>query len=338
MNEIITKLWEGVSSKSRKRILPVAFALIAIAVSFNIVLLFHTSQAAITTLQSLPFRILVVVILFALSTYYLHKLTTGRSRKIRIGSTLLSILILCAVTLLVIVESTPRKPNRITTHVYLFGPQNYNTYMLSYLLRSLKQEHFTFIIHEERYLDPERLNVQGFNYDVILDELREVHTASQSNSSESVALAVVSFELTNNLFGVAYPGLGVISTNGWDEIQEYQPLTVYEYLIFELTTFPLAAGSLGGNNQITFHEPSVTFGCIFDYMGNKLEIREALTQPRICDSHKQQIAKLYGQEVLMEFNEILHFSWMRSDPIKSDLKRLYDFEFLNNPVSSDASK
>lgn len=328
MIKLLIKLWDSISERNRTIILPIVLSIIIIFFLFNMLLLFRNNEKALEVLKSEIFHIMVITVLFSVVAIYLNRILKGRNKRklIIINSILIFIFF---VILALILLNFSSDSIHLTVHIYPFETQNYNINMLSFLLRSLNQESYTFIIHEERYL-PEyvKYSKRPENY-VYFEILNEIHKSSKDKAPNDIAIAIVPIRLKENLFSVTWSGYAVLSTVDWDS-EFYKPLTIYEYLIFEFISLPLISASFHFENPIRFHKSSVTIGCIWDFKKNKSFMRETLIKPRICKVHEELIVRYFGQNVLGDMKEIISFDWLYDNKMRKQIKSLYNFDFQRN--------
>ncbi len=274
-----------------------------------------------------------------------------RGKKSHRSVYLLALGLILALTLIIIFFFKPPHQNKEITntktpfenpfqiHLFPFSPPNYDLDLTKFIFQTIdtKTSSFTFLIHTLRPLatvheekSPLR-NEKGFgepigsiHTDTILKELSRIQSFDKTHGKE-VLIALIPYSLntssTMNLFSIRADQYAAISTIDW-QFQEYQAVSIYRYLVHQIMKTAIVALQPPSKQQLKYHPPDFTLGCVFDYHYEKTAIKNAIANGTICDEHQQIIKTLFGERVLNEFKYIIAFQWLDKETMDK-INRLY---------------
>jgi hypothetical protein len=155
------------------------------------------------------------------------------------------------------------------------------------------------------------------------------HQTVDSGKARAVAIALVPIEFSGNWFSVCWEGAAVVSTYGWDEREEYEPYSVYEYLIRELAITSVISATIADWKSVSYHSLNITKLCVFDslYIDGRERITEVLAYPQICPDHYSAIRRAFSDDFLAEFERFIGRSWLYEEPLQTELLNRYSIRF-----------
>jgi len=227
------------------------------------------------------------------------------------------------------------RETQLKVDIYQFGDLNYNPNILKYILLTLNgtqpYSSYKFVLHDTEDLDMNFINKlkQNFDYENNFAMIIKLYLRLKDKlSKNNLAIALVNIQLFSNLFSSASRFyVSVISTYDWN-FEIYKPPTVYEYIVHMIILNSLLSSTSKSKEfPIKAHKHGETCGCVFDYNYEKLNIRNQIYNPILCDEHKNIIIKNFDKKMLEDTQFLLSLNIFKDDKIKKDLKKLYDFSF-----------
>lgn len=318
--DIIFKFWDRLPDGVKQTLLPVFLAAGVLAIGFWATTASAVNQNVLQKAYDNPyFQFLVLIVVVALTLTYTRGISTPTPAlsRLKISG------IVTAISLeIVTFFYYQRKPEIVTIYLYQLDSMNYNSVKLTNYIGQINshQNHFFYILQDEidGFFPKGNIDTLGVQAFKVASTLRQVVNSNKeiTLAKQDVAIAIVPYWLNEDLthkwlfFSISpdtvHPQYSAISTRDW-EFKEFQEISAYKYLIHTSMVVALC-GSGGDENPIILHEKGQARGCIFDYMGERLEIVPAVSNPVICQAHQAVIKEYFGSAYLRDALDILNMS------------------------------
>jgi hypothetical protein len=143
--------------------------------------------------------------------------------------------------------------------------------------------------------------------------------------------------LDRDLFWLHDDAASVISTYDW---QRYTAPTLYEYLAYTLIVQGVLTHldtQCGGAAAVRPDgDRDVIYGNVFEYYPQREAFKAAILSGHLGIDDEARLLNCFGPEYLDTTARLIKLEWLRSDPVKSDLEKVYGVKVVGTVVSEAA--
>lgn len=147
-------------------------------------------------------------------------------------------------------------------------------------------------------------------------------------------VTIITNSFDNNYFFNAEKKTSIITTDIWDK--HFSPPSLFEYLLHCIYTCLIYSKNLPKGRILTKEQQSIeigshsdTRGCIADFTRQKYDDRIDITLGYICEEHTKEIKTYYGEEYLIEIQNVIDRKWIGSiddkESVAYNLRHIFKF-------------